>query len=245
MLASMSTEFGSQPEFRLPGDENILEKAAVHSHCRRVLGSDAMGAGPLRPRLVIGIPRGGTEPEAPRCVLQGKERCGLNGLWVHRCAAIFGDSAVHTNVHYDGAGGHGEIDCLVGGGTPVVVEVKSQSVTDSGRRGGRARLERVAKELLERSVDQTGRASDYINNGGRWFAPSEGSEGRQLLHDEVGDPSRSWSLSKGSIHWQSRCRHGRSLKRPIRLGHRSRGLPGRQRLPLGSSLVSPLRQGAS
>ena len=95
---------------------------------------------------------------------------------------------MHANVHYDGASGHGEIDCLVGGGTPVVVEVKSQSVTDPGRRGNRARLQRVAKDVLERSSAQTGKASDYILAGGRRFAPKQGAEARQLLHHDVSTP---------------------------------------------------------
>jgi hypothetical protein len=93
-------------------------------------------------------------------------------------------------VHYDGDEGHGEIDCLVGGGTPIVIEVKSQLVTDSGRRGHRPRLERVARDILERSTDQMSRARDYINAGGRCFAPREGAESAQLLHDDVITPTQ-------------------------------------------------------
>jgi len=101
---------------------------------------------------------------------------------------VFGESLVHANQHYDGAEGHGEVDCLVTGGTPVVIEVKSRSVTDQGRRGSRDHLERVAKGLLERSFDQTRRAADYIKNGGRRFSSREGREGRLVLHEKVVDP---------------------------------------------------------
>jgi hypothetical protein len=83
---------------------------------------------------------------------------------------------------------HREIDCLVAGGTPMVIEVKSHSVTDPGRRGSRSRLERVAKDLLERSFDQTRRAAEYISSGGRGFASREGEDERVLLSEEIVDP---------------------------------------------------------
>ena len=70
------------------------------------------------------------------------------------------------------------------------MEVKSQSVTDPGRRGNRARLERVARDVLERSSDQTTRAAAYIVAGGRSFAPTEGADPVQLLDDDVAIPAQ-------------------------------------------------------
>jgi hypothetical protein len=187
MLTSMSTDFGSQPKFRLPGDENILRKRPyIRSTNVFLVPMPWAPAHCIHDWLLTYLDE---EPNAKLrdAYLKGRsdaaERLVRSSL-----AAIFGDSAVHANVHYDGANGHGEIDCLVAGGTPVVVEVKSQSVTDPGRRGSRVRLERVAGELLGRSFDQTGKASDYIYGGGRRFAPKEGAEERQLLHVDVSDP---------------------------------------------------------
>jgi hypothetical protein len=83
----------------------------------------------------------------------------------------FGVGDVVGQDMFDGAEGAPELDrsglLLIGGGTPVVVEVKSQSVTDPGRRGSRTRLERVARDVLERSSDQTAKAAAYIVAGGR------------------------------------------------------------------------------
>ena len=187
MLTAMSTEFGSQPEFRLPGDENVLRKRPfIRSADSFLVPLPWAPAHCVHDWLVAHFDE---EPNAKLrdAYLKGRSDAAER-LVNSSLASIFGDSVVHTNVHYDGGGGHGEIDGLVGGGTPVVVEVKSQSVTEPGRRGSRARLERVAKELLGRSFDQTGRAIDYINEGGRRFAPKEGAEERQLLHDDVTDP---------------------------------------------------------
>ena len=187
MLTLMSTEFGSQPDFKVPGDDNILRRRPFirtdgaflvptpwsPAHCIHDWLLDYLNEEP-NPKLREAYFRG-------RSV--AAERLVRSSL-----ATIFGESTVHASVHYDGASGHGEIDCLVGGGTPVVVEVKSQSVTDSGRRGNRARLERVARDVLERSSAQTGKSCDYIIGGGRDFAPKEGAEAHQLLHDDVSTP---------------------------------------------------------
>lgn len=184
MLTSMSTEFGSQPEFRVPGDENILRKRPF------IRSSDAfLVPMPWAPVHCIHDWLLDYLSEKPNPVLRDAYLKGRSDaaerLVYSSLANIFGDSAVHRNVHYDGADGHGEVDCLIGGGTPVVVEVKSQSVTEPGRRGNRARLKRVSKEILERSSDQTGRASNYIIAGGRQFASKQGAEAHQLLDDAV------------------------------------------------------------
>jgi hypothetical protein len=189
MLTLMSTEFGTQPDFRVPGDDNILRKRPfirsgdlflvptpwAPPHCIHDWLLDYLNMEP-NPRLLKAYRKGRSD--------------GAVGLVRSSLATIFGESVAHANVHFDGDSGHGEIDCLVGGGTPIVVEVKSQSVTDPGRRGHRPRLERVARDVLERSTDQTAKASDYIALGGRQFAPREGAEATQLLQEDVVTPTQ-------------------------------------------------------
>jgi len=189
MLTMMSVEFGSQPDFRVPGDDNILRKYPfirsgdvfmiatpwAPAHCIHDWLLDFLDQEP-NSRLMNAYRKGRSD---------GAERLVRSSL-----ATIFGESVVHANVHYDGDSGHGEIDCLVGGGTPIVVEVKSQSVTGPGRRGNRARLARIARDVLERSTDQTANASDYIAAGGRRFATREGAEATQLLHRDVITPTQ-------------------------------------------------------
>jgi hypothetical protein len=187
MLAAMSTEFGSQADFRVPGDDNVLRTHPfIRSEDSYLVPLPWSPAHCVHDWLVAHLDK---EPNAKLREAYFKGRSDAAERLVQSSLdSIFGDSVVHANVHYDGADGHGEVDCLVGGGTPVVVEVKSQSVTDPGRRGRRDRLERVVDELLGRSFDQTGKATAYINEGGRTFASKQGDEERQLLHDDVADP---------------------------------------------------------
>jgi hypothetical protein len=187
MLKSMSTDLGCQPEFRVPGDENIMRKRPF------IRIADAyLVPLPWAPAHCVHDWLLAYLDEEPNPKLRDAYRKGRSDsaerLVGSSLTAIVGDRVVHANVHYDGARGHGEIDCLVASGTPAVVEVKSQSVTEPGRRGSRSRLERVTKELLDRSFDQTDKAADYINGGGRVFASKEGAEAVQLLHDDVTDP---------------------------------------------------------
>jgi len=51
------------------------------------------------------------QPEASRGLLQRQERCGRR--LVLSSLATISVIDVHANVHYDGASGHGEIDCLL------------------------------------------------------------------------------------------------------------------------------------
>lgn len=92
---------------------------------------------------------------------------------------------MHAGQHYDGEAGHGEIDCLVSGAVPVVVEVKSQSLTDAGRRGQRRRISRVADDVVAKSFDQTKRAAEYIESGGRAFSDREGGGEVERLPEVV------------------------------------------------------------
>ena len=189
MLSRMSTEYSSQPEFRLPGDDNILRKRPfIRSGELFLVPAPWAPAHYTHDWLLDYLDK---EPNVKLRAAYFKGRSGGTERLVHSClSSIFGEPRVHANVHYDGINGHGEIDCLVGGGTPIVVEVKSQSVTDPGRRGHRPRLERVARDVLERSTDQTRRASDYISAGGRRFALKEGADTAQLLFDDVVEPTQ-------------------------------------------------------
>ena len=108
---------------------------------------------------------------------------------MRRCfQAVFGEGAVHSNQYYDSSDGPGEIDCLVGGSTPIVVEVKSRALTEQGQRGLHRRLETVAADVVTKSFEQTLRARDYIvEEAGRCFADRQGGRSKQLLGNDVND----------------------------------------------------------
>ena len=189
MLTLMSTEFNTQPRFRLPEDENVLRKKPfINTGDAFLVPTPWAPAHCIHDWLLIHLEEH-PNPKLRERYFKGRSD-GAERLVRASLADVFGESVVRANVHYDGPEGHGEIDCLIGGGTPVVVEVKSQSVTDPGRRGNRARLERVARDLLERSSDQTAKAAAYIVAGGRTFAQTEGAEPVALLHDDVAIPTQ-------------------------------------------------------
>jgi hypothetical protein len=187
MLTSMSTEFGSQPDFRVPGDENLLRKWPFIRVDDGFLIPTPWAPAHFAHDWLLAHLETNPNPRLRDAYFRGRSD-GAERLVRSAVAVIFGESVVHANVHYDGADGHGEVDCLVGGGTPTLIEVKSQLVTEAGRRGARSRLMRVTADILERSNDQTSRAAAYIAAGGRRFAFTEGGEQRRVLDDEVAIP---------------------------------------------------------
>ena len=103
--------------------------------------------------------------------------------------AVFGEKTVFSNQHYVGNDGPGEIDSLVAGFTPMIVEVKSRGLTEQGRRGYRRRVQSVARDVVGKSFQQTHRARNYIiEEGGRRFANRQGGPMVRRLEDEVTDP---------------------------------------------------------
>lgn len=104
---------------------------------------------------------------------------------------VFGADVVFQNEHYDSQLGHGEVDCLVAGLMPLVIEVKSRGLTEQGRQGRLRRVERVSKDVVGESSAQTSRAVAYITaEGGRHFSKEQGAAARVLLPEFVSSPIR-------------------------------------------------------
>jgi hypothetical protein len=179
MLDFFSTSFGSQPDFRMPTDENLARTkpcidlgtgtyfipdtwsllAAVHNRLSQAVTSDA----------------GGALKRYRRHREDGHQRLVAGAL-----QQAFGKPLVAANQYYtSGSGGPGEIDALVCVEWPLIVEAKAHSLTEPGRRGAPARVATVASNVVEKALEQTRRARSYImEEGGRGFADTEG--GRQV-----------------------------------------------------------------
>ena len=189
LLDHMAVDFGCQPDFRMPFDDNQARR------------------NPL-----IRLPQGGYFAAVPwsvarsvhdwlRSYIKANPVSKLADKYpAHRSAAaerlvrtslesLFGKDAVFRNQHYESSDGSGEIDSLVVGFTPIVVEVKSRGLTDQGRRGLRRRVETVTEDVVGKSFQQTRRARDYIvDDGGRCFADRQRGPLVRLLNDDVTDP---------------------------------------------------------
>ena len=188
LLEHLSCEFGCQPEMRLPSDDNALRvRPLIKVGKGMFLAPTPWSVAHAIHVWLLDHLRRSPDPKLQTAYHRHRSSAA-EGLVQAALSAVFGPNRVHTNQHYDGSEGHGEVDCLVGGGTPMIVEVKSQSVTERGRRGNRDRLERVADDILERAFDQCRRAADYINNGGREFAGRQSGLSERRLDSDVADP---------------------------------------------------------
>ena len=186
LMLGLSTEFGCQPEFRFPGDNNQVRRYplirlpdgkflvptpwsiahAIHEWLQAYVQINPAS------RLASKYPKHRSDA-AERLVRHGLER-------------VFGEAAVFGNQHYDGGEGHGEIDCLVVSSSPVVTEVKSRALTEKGRRGHRSRIKTVADDVVAKSFEQTRRSSRYIlEDGGREFAERQGAKPVRLLVTDI------------------------------------------------------------
>lgn len=186
LLLNMSADFGCQPSFRLPSDENRLYVRPLV----RLSDDSYLAAVPWS--VAHGIHRWmQAHNEAGSRVAKRYEKHrgdAAERLVRRRFEQIFGEQVVFANQHYDSEDGHGEIDCLVAVGRPIVTEVKSHALTDRGRRGHRPRIERVADAVVSKSFQQTQRARAYVEAGGRCFADRQGAEATERLPAEVGPP---------------------------------------------------------
>lgn len=188
LLAHVATEFGCQPDFRLPFDDNAARTRPL------IRLSDATFLSPLSWSIAHTVHARleeyvrSTHDDKFGAAYMKHRSDGAERLVAQAMVTVFGRDAVRANQHYDGTEGHGEIDCLVAGGKPLLAEVKSHSLTDLGRRGHRSRLDRVADDVVTKSFDQARRASEYIGGGGREFARKEGDEQVTLLPPNVGAP---------------------------------------------------------
>jgi hypothetical protein len=185
MLDFFSTEYGCQPEFRAPGDSN---RARTHP-CIKLDDGTYFVPDPwslsavVHQRLAVEPKRNGFDPQKYHKHRQdAHERLVVGAL-----EKVFGASNVYSAQHYALASGdRGEIDCLICGEWPLVVEAKAIALTDSGRRGAPNRVDKKLKEILGKALDQTDRALTYIlDEGGRSFAPTENGRPGELLPSNV------------------------------------------------------------
>lgn len=191
ILDSVASSWESQPSFRLPSEPNLARAYPVTP-----LGTGrywvprpwdlvhSLGiwlTGEIQSRSLDGL---------KRKVETARKRC-LEVLTAERLKIIFGAAAVFENQHYDSAEGHGEVDSLVASGDmPIIVECKSGSLTPSGRRGAPSRVERVVQDVMAEGLDQLRRASTYVTNGGREYAPRQGAQTAALIDERVSDVIR-------------------------------------------------------
>ena len=186
MLDHLSARLGCQPNFLLP-----YEKNRARTHPLVALGEGHYFA-PLpwsmahcvHEWMQATIAEDGLSALGDR---YRRHRSDAHERLINRgLAMVFGPEHTWASVHYEASTGHGEIDCLVDGFHPMVVEGKSQSLTPAGRRGYRERVDRVADDVIAEGLDQTARATHYIvGEHGRHFSFDQGRNAVQLLPDDV------------------------------------------------------------
>ena len=189
MLRHMSVDFGCQPDFRVPFDDNVARRYPLV----RLPDGEYLVPDPWS--LAHGVHEWlqGFIQARPTSLLASryhKHRSNAAERLVRTSLqAVFGEQTVFSNQHYVGNDGPGEIDTLVTGFTPIIVEVKSRGLTEQGRRGYRRRVQSVARDVVGKSFQQTHRARHYIiEEGGRRFANRQGGPMVRRLDDEVTDP---------------------------------------------------------
>lgn len=149
MLEFFSTEYGCQPEFRVPGDSN---RARTHP-CIKLDDGTYLVPDPwsmsaiIHHRLAAEPKRNGFDSQKYFKHRQdAHERLVAGAL-----EKVFGVSNVHSTQHYDPASGqHGEIDTLVASEWPLVVEAKAIALTEPGRRGAPLRVDSKIETISAR-----------------------------------------------------------------------------------------------
>ena len=189
ILRNMSSDFGCQPRFRTPTQNN---RARLRPLIRMPNGT-YLAATPLSMERAVhdwvgdyvrNKPASRLHRFYPKHRSRAAERLVSAGL-----ERVFGKPAVFPGRHYDSKDSHGEVDCLVAASTPIIVEVKSSTLTDQGRRGMPLRVEKKANEVTGVALDQIQRARTYImEEGGRCFSDRQGGKLERLLEDNVGEP---------------------------------------------------------
>ena len=188
MLHAMSVEFGCQPAFRTPLDDNQARRYPLirltrDTYLAPVSWLVAHHVHDWLQGYIRDNPTSRLAKRYPTHRSNAAERLVRRSL-----QAVFGEQAVLSNQHYDGSDGHGEMDCLVAGSTPTVVEIKSRALTEQGRRGRHRRVKTVANDVVVKAFEQTSRARNYImGEGGRCLADQQGGQPRRLLNDDVTD----------------------------------------------------------
>lgn len=185
MLDFFSTEYGCQPEFRAPGDQNRARThPCIKLDDRKYFVPDPWSlSAAIHQRLGAEPKRNDFDPHKYYKHRQdAHERLVAGAL-----ERVFGTANVHSTQHYALASGdRGEIDSLVSTEWPLVVEAKAIALTESGRRGAPGRVEAKVKAMLGKALDQTDRALTYIlDEGGRSFAPTENGRPVELLPGDI------------------------------------------------------------
>ena len=186
MLSFFGTSFGSQPSFRLPTDENL-----ARTHPCIDLGTGAYFI--PDPWSLLGAVHGrlakasAADPAGPLERYRRHREDGHQRLVTGVLRAVFGHERVAETQHYRSkADGPGEIDALVRLEWPFIFEAKAHGLTEPGRRGAPARVQTVARNVIEKALDQTRRANSYIiDEGGRAFSGAEGGHLVELLPDQL------------------------------------------------------------
>ncbi|MBF6228795.1 hypothetical protein IU470_27300 [Nocardia abscessus] len=185
MLEFFSTTYGCQPDFRFPGDDNIVRKRP----CITLGDGQYLIPDPwalptaLHDRLATESKTATYDP-----VKYHKHRQDAHERLVEAVLTrIFGKANVHAGQHYTSATrGEGEIDVLVSTEWPLVVEAKAHSLTEAGRRGRRDRVTSRVDDMLGKALDQTDRATTYIlEEDGRAFSLKQRGKMREILPSDV------------------------------------------------------------
>ncbi len=166
ILDDLSVEFGCQPQFRRPTDENRARRFPLIR----------LGEGEyLVTNVVVALHE--IHSWFPD-LLEGK---GLTDLLNHyrlsrdrateeltatAFAEVFGEKAVHRGLTYE-APGHPDVDIFVEvPGDGLTIECKAHTLSAAGRRGAPRRIEAKLKELVDKPSFQSSRFVDHIKNGG-------------------------------------------------------------------------------
>ncbi len=188
-MQKMSAEFGCQPDYLTPFDENKARwypiiRLSDHEYLVPDPWAIVHGLHNWLQNYIQNNSISNIVERYPKHRSDGAERLVSESL-----GAIFRNQAVYAGQHYDCSEGHGEIDCLVASSTPVIIEVKSRSLTEQGRRGLLQRIRTVARDVVDKSFDQTRRACTYImEEGGREFSDRQGGKSVFLLPNNVNRP---------------------------------------------------------
>ena len=188
-LQKVSKTIGVQPDYRTPLDENIARIFPVLKFSEEIFivpdswalvngmyqwlhhYKDAYGSSNFKMRY------------------QADKSAGTEELIYQTLRPLFGPQAVFKNRFYPRDERHLEIDCLVAGFNPIVIEAKSKPLSDEGRRGNPDQIQKVAKEVARNSFLQTAEACSYIvEEGGRHFSDKSLKASEKLLPDEIGVP---------------------------------------------------------
>jgi hypothetical protein len=177
LLQALSMSWGEQPDFRRPSESN---RARRH-------GAIALGEGQYfiqSPAALLNEVYGWFEEVLRERGLESLERTfrrsrdrATESLTKTRLSGIFGHDRVMGPLWYTIDGTEYEVDAIVL--LPLdalIVECKAHTLTDAGRRGAPARLEKKFGELLTASAIQSDRCAKYLSDGDGTFRDSRGQE---------------------------------------------------------------------